>query len=68
VFDPVECGREKQGKLFHCFFFIVFGLAEAGPLDLEGPPLPSVQGSPPAPLVGNRTVRGPAHDAMLCDI
>ena len=49
-------------------FFIVFGLAEAGPLDLEGPPLPSVQGSPPAPLVGNRTVRGPAHDAMLCDI
>ena len=38
-------------------------LAEAGPLDIEGPPFPSVQGSPPAPRVGPRTVRGPAYDA-----
>ena len=42
-------------------------LAEAGPLDLEGPPLPSVQGSPPAPRVGPRTVRGPANDAILSE-
>ena len=42
-------------------------LAEAGPLDLEGPPLRSVQGSPPAPRVGPRTVRGPANDAILSE-
>ena len=60
-------GEEKKlGKLFRCFSEC--GLAEAGPLDLEGPPLPSVQGSPPTPLVGNGTVRGPAYDAKFSEI